>query len=226
MNQNTRGNFIVLEGNEGSGKTTQTKMLVERLKLYGIKVLGTREPTDGPIGNMIRNIFLMANHQVKIPGPSMSMLFAADRYDHIMNNDHGLKYILEQGENIICDRYILSNIVYQSLPDFGTNRFWETMSFNLNLNNINLQLLRPDVTIYIDTNPEVSMDRVHSRGLSPSIYEDEYDKIVNIRKVYLDAIDYVQRTLKENIIIVDGNNDIQRVHDTIWSTVYPLLNQE
>src|ERR1041385_8108335 len=107
---NRKNLFIALEGIDGSGKSTQTKLLTEKLTGQGHRVYSTFEPTDNQIGKMIRSIFrgeVKADHRV------IAGLFVADRLDHLLNEDYGIVKKLAEGYTVICDRYCFSSYAYQ-----------------------------------------------------------------------------------------------------------------
>ncbi len=103
--------FIVLEGLDGSGTTTQIKMLSDKFKNSGIKLLVTAEPTDNRIGRIIRETL---HHKYKIKPDTLALLFAADRNEHLFGKKGIIDY-LDEGYYVISDRYFFSSIAYQSL---------------------------------------------------------------------------------------------------------------
>src|SRR5215471_10435629 len=111
----TRGRFVVLEGIDGSGTTTQVAKLAERLRGLGVLVRHTREPSDGPIGTMVRQVL---TGRIVIPGgrapgwATMALLFAADRMDHVESE---IEPFLAQGGIVVSDRYDASSLAYQSV---------------------------------------------------------------------------------------------------------------
>ena len=124
-----KGKLIVLEGIDGCGKTTQCKRLAAALreKFPDKTIWETREPTDGPIGRLIREEYLSGKR--KCPEGIINILYLADRYEHIFGAD-GILHHLAQGDIVICDRFYYSSFVYstyESIPDFNTpDQEWET----------------------------------------------------------------------------------------------------
>ena len=159
--------FIVLEGIDGSGKSSVIRRLEEYLESEGRKVIVTAEPTQGRIGKIV------AETEGLIP-ESEALLFTADRAHHTKEiNDW-----LSQGYTVICDRYFASTLAYQSAA--GTDIQW--------LKTINSRVIRqPDVTILLDIDPEVSLKRVDSRGEKTRF--EKLDYLRKVRKVYLDIAD-------------------------------------
>jgi len=105
-----KGKFIVFEGNDGSGKSTQILKVEKYLKEKGYKVVTTREPGGTEVGYRIRKLLL--DPAYKMDGLTEALLLAADRNEHVKNV---LIPALEDGYVVICDRYILSSIVYQGI---------------------------------------------------------------------------------------------------------------
>lgn len=168
------GSFIVLEGVDGAGTTTHTKILSETLRKRGLPVHITREPSDGPIGVLLRQ---MLTGRVVVPGmhgpraPSwstMALLFAADRLDHV---EAEILPNLMDGVSVISDRYVHSSVVYQSITGGGTA---DVVAW---VREINRHARRPDLTIVLDIPAEVSAKRRQSRSAGREIFDgDELQK--------------------------------------------------
>src|SRR5687768_16155904 len=152
--------FIAFEGLDGSGKSTQVKLLSDRLKKEGLKVYATFEPTDSPIGSVIKNIF---KHRIEADHRTIAALFVADRLDHLLNKTNGILKKLEEGYTVISDRYYFSSYAYH-----GTHM---SMDWVIEANSLSADLLRPDLNIYIDISPEVSMKRLNNGRSSTELYE-------------------------------------------------------
>ncbi|MFI5196773.1 MAG: dTMP kinase, partial [Chitinophagales bacterium] len=101
--------FIALEGTDGSGKSSQVKLLAEKLENAGHKVYATFEPTDGVIGSMVRNIL---RGGIKADNRTIAALFLADRLDHLLNETNGIVKKLGEGYTVITDRYYFSSYAY------------------------------------------------------------------------------------------------------------------
>jgi dTMP kinase len=200
--------FIAFEGIDGSGKSTQTKLLSERLTKMGQKVFTTFEPTNGPIGSMIRNIMkgeLKADHR------TIAGLFVADRLDHLLNEDNGMIKMLREGYTVITDRYYFSSYAYH-----GTHM---DMDWVIKANSMSAEILRPHVNIFIDVPPETSMERLENRGAT-ELYET-LENLKNVRQKYYDAFDLLKQ--EETIIIIDGDHRPQLVADEVWKNVSEML---
>ena len=149
----TKGKFIVFEGTDGSGKSTQMKMLGKYLKAKGISVYGTHEPTDSPFGALLRACL---TGRVETDERAIAALFAADRIDHITNSVNGIMKKLEEGTTVLCDRYYFSSFAY--------NGGFVPLEWVIELNKPALNLLRPDLTAFLDLPAEERLKRVPRRG--------------------------------------------------------------
>jgi dTMP kinase len=197
--------FIALEGIDGSGKSTQTKLLTRQLTNEGHKVYSTFEPTDSAIGSLIRNILkgnAKADHRI------IAGLFVADRLDHLLNEVNGIVKKLEEGYTVITDRYCFSSYAYQ-----GTHM---DMNWVIQANAMSAAILRPDINIFIDVDPEVSMHRLHSNRDNIELFET-LETLKAVRSKYYEAFDKLKS--EENIVIVDGNQSIESIAKDIWKEV-------
>jgi dTMP kinase len=179
-----KGRFIVFEGADGSGTTTQSKLLAEELgKRFGPdNVIWTCEPSTGPIGAFIRTI--LHGEVDRIPGnESMKLLFTTDRLDHIETE---IGPALDAGKWVVCDRFYLSTLVYQGAIDIFTKKN-ELLSIDAHLLRLtHLRIMRaemenrmklkipfpfPDVTLILDVNPDEIARRRERRGEKAEIFE-------------------------------------------------------
>ena len=204
--------FIALEGIDGSGKSTQVKKLAEKLTSIGQKVYITYEPTDGPVGSLIRNIFrgrLTADHK------TIAGLFAADRLDHLLNTVNGIIKKIEDGYTVITDRYYFSSYAYH-----GTHM---DMDWVIDTNAMSAQLLKPDLNIFIDVPPEVCMSRLSANRNMIELYET-LENLHNVRVKYLEAFEKLKN--HENIFITNGNRSLDAITNDIWEELQKILKQE
>lgn len=197
--------FIAFEGIDGSGKSTQVKLLSYNLKNAGHKVYLTCEPTDNPTGKLIRDIF---NHKTEADHRTIAGLFIADRLDHLLNKTNGIIKMLEEGFTVITDRYYFSSYAYQ-----GTHI---PMQWVIDANSLSADLLRPDLNIYIDISPEAGMERLNSDRSSIELYET-VENLHNVRNKYKEAFEMLKR--KENIFELDGNRAPHVIASEIWNEV-------
>jgi dTMP kinase len=152
--------LIVLEGLDGAGTTTQARRLVEHIRARGSQAHLTREPSDGPIGRLIREM-LVGQHA--IPGQSIAqstfgLLFAADRMDHLQRE---VEVQLAAGATVVSDRWYHSSLAYQGT---GADRDW--------IATLNARARRPDLTIFLEVRPEVAAQRRVAAGRVQELFED------------------------------------------------------
>ena len=189
--------FIAFEGIDGSGKSTQVRMLAEYLTQQGHKVHTTFEPTDSPIGKMIRDIF---NHRMEGDQRVIAALFAADRLNHLLHSKDGILKKLEEGYTVITDRYYISSYAYHSV--------YVDMDWVIKANSMSADLLRPDLNIYIDISPEVSMERLRKGRDTMEMYET-LDHQVKVYQKYEEAMERVKN--EEKIVRVLGDRSAEQI---------------
>jgi thymidylate kinase len=197
--------FIALEGIDGSGKSTQTRLLAEKLVSEGHKVYTTFEPTDSPIGSLIRNIL---KGRFKADHRTIAGLFVADRLDHLLNDVNGIVKKLEDGFTVITDRYLFSSYAYQ-----GTH---VDMDWVIQANSMSAGILKPDINIFIDVSPEVSMQRLHSNRGQIELFET-LENLKNVRAKYMEAFE--KQKTEEKVAFVDGNRTPDLIAKDIWKEV-------
>ena len=204
------GLFIVLEGPDGAGISTQTALLRDALAARGLKAFATKEPTAGPIGAVIRQAL---SHRLVYP-PSqpvsdevMALLYAADRLDHVRAD---ILPRLEAGTHVVCDRYRLSSYAYQGL---SAGQEW--------VRALNSRAMPPDLTLFLDVPPEVSQRRIASRGGYVELYETE-ERLRPIFANYLSLIEELRRE-GERIVTLDGTGTIETVSAGILAEVLAVL---
>lgn len=193
--------FIALEGIDGSGKSSQSKLLQNWFERFHIPVTRTSEPTNNPIGALIRQGFNGTQHW---DDRTIAGLFVADRLDHILNPEYGMQHALNKGLSVITDRYYLSSFAYQSahMP----------MEWVIQANAMAMELLRPDVHFYIDISVELAMERIHLNRDHKELYETE-SNLVKVRNHYLEILKRFEH--EERIVSLDGNRDLAAIHSDI-----------
>lgn len=155
------GRFIVLEGIDGSGTTTQGRALVACLEEAGIAARFTWEPSSGPVGCMLRQL-LTGSAEVSRDWDCMALLFAADRLDHVSRD---IRPALAQGITVVCDRYDLSSLAYQSATASTESA---AMPW---IRTLNQRALRPDLTLVLDVDPDLAEARRAVRGAPTDLFE-------------------------------------------------------
>ncbi len=195
-------NFYVLEGLDGSGTTSQLKKLMEYCDQNSILAYGTWEPTDNPVGTLIRKIL---HKKIKVEPETTARLFTADRYEHLYEKTNGIRARLDRGEIVICDRYLFSSLAYQSL----STGFEKVLSLN--------PFPIPEKLLFIDVPPEECVKRRSERDL-----EELFDAIAiqnNLLNNYQHAISAFNET-EMDIHIIDGTLKIDEVFNRIKKLIF------
>jgi len=200
--------FIVVEGIDGSGKTTQIELLKNKFKSANRKVIETAEPTDGPIGSLVRNIM---KGRVQTDQSTIAALFAADRLDHISNPVNGLLTKMEEGNNIICSRYYFSNYAFQSE--------YVPIDWLVNINSLSKTYLKPDLTFYINVDPKVCIERISTGRSEVEMYEN-LEKLTSTHDAFLRHFKDFEEG--ESIHLIDGQQSVEDISAEIWKIVENL----
>jgi dTMP kinase len=154
------GRLIVIEGLDGAGTTTQVKRLVEHLTAKGMRAHATREPSDGPVGRLIREM-LVGEHAIegqKLSQGTFGLLFAADRLDHMQRE---VDPQIAAGAIVVSDRWYHSSLAYQGT---GADRDW--------IATLNARARTPDLTIFLQVRPEVAAKRRATARRREELFED------------------------------------------------------
>lgn len=208
------GYFITFEGSEGCGKTTQIEALAKALEAEGKTVLITREPGGTVIGEKIRNLLQDPSHENAISDMTELLLFSASRAELIASR---IQPALERGEIVICDRFYDSTYVYQGLG--------RAIDMNIveQLNQITVGPLKPDLTILLDLDAKIGIQRAKSRqsGELDRIENESLDFFEAVREGYL----ALAKKETERFKIIDGLLSVDEIKAIIWETVEnKLLN--
>lgn len=202
--------FIALEGIDGSGKSTQTELLTEQLSAAGHKVYSTFEPTDNFIGTIIRNIL---KGEKKADDRTIAGLFVADRLHHLLNETNGIVKKLEEGYTVITDRYYFSSYAYH-----GTHM---DIDWVIAANAMAASILKPDVNIFIDIQPEAAIQRISKNRETVELYET-LDNLKKVRTKYFESFEKLKG--QENIFIADGNRSSAEIAVDIYNEVERMLH--
>lgn len=207
-----RGRFLVLEGLDGAGTTTQTARLARRLSELGHEVQSTREPSDGPIGSMLR--LIMGGRVVSPPGTigwdTMALLFAADRLDHVHTE---IEPCLARGGVVISDRYDASSIGYQSVTSGADERAVQW------IRTLNQRALRPDLVIVVDVDDDTAARRRAGRGGAPQLYEQNETQRA-LRAFYREL---PAQMPEDRVEVISGEGTADEVEARIWACVTAAL---
>ncbi len=205
-----RGKFIVFEGIDGCGKSTQAKLLSQSLKSAGFDARLTAEPTDSPCGRLIREA-LAGRYQAS---PSeLAALFLADRIHHNTETQSGIAAMLEDGVCVICDRYYYSSLAYQGMSaDYG----W-VKGMNLNCPDI----VKPDLCIFLDIPVDVSLSRIQKRGGETEIFEQK-EALIAIRDSFFKV--FFDLSNSENIKTVDASREPEAIANDVLALALDIIN--
>jgi dTMP kinase len=198
--------FIVLEGIDGAGTTTQTARLVERLTRLGRSARATREPSQGPVGRLLREILQGAHRpsdQAAMNGNTLALLFAADRRDHLQRE---IEPLLLGGHDVVSDRYLLSSLAYQAEE---ADRAWVA--------SLAREIRTPDLTLLLDVPVEVAAQRRRAAGRSQERYEED-DLLARVADNY-------RRLSREHpdVLVLDGSQDVDQVELAVATAVQARL---
>lgn len=205
MNNKNRGKFIAFEGIDGSGKSTQIQLLAEKLLEEKIYFYTTMEPTDSPIGSLIHQIM---TGRIKTDNKVIAGLFVADRLDHLLNDVNGIIGKINEGITVISDRYYFSSYAYHSID--------MPMEWVIKANSQSSALLKPTVTVFIDVDPDVAVERIAKNRYQKELFEKK-SRLIKVREKYYEAFDKLKD--EEKVIIIDGNRSVSEIADDIWKEV-------
>ena len=205
--------FIVLEGIDGSGTTTQGDVLAEALQRSDYVVHRTSEPSHGEVGQLIRRAL---QHRTESPlsAQAVALLFAADRIDHC---EREIGPSLARGECVISDRYLASSLAFQMVDgDRGFDLEW--------LRTINRRIIEPDISILIDVDIKTSARRIQARGKSRERFEIE-SFLAGVRERYHAIFADPSAGIGERVII-DGTRDKEMVAYDVVGAVMKVLGDQ
>ena len=192
-----RGAFIVIEGLDGSGKTTQARLLAEKLS-RSHRTVYTAEPSRGKIGTFIRERCLYG--EKRLTTTVEALLFAADRIEHVENE---IKPAMAQGRLVICDRYFYSSLAYQGSSDLSIDWIAE----------INRYALKPNFAVFIDVTPEKVLQRLSRRK---SVMEN-LETQRKVREIYLKYV------AKGDLTRINGDKPLEEVRKELSTVVLKFL---
>lgn len=203
MSENKRGRFIVIEGIDGAGKTTQIELLAERLRTEGRTVHVTAEPTASVSGGLLRDALGGISNRTAC---EMAALFVLDRIFHNVN-PNGINAMLEKGIDVICDRYYYSSLAYQ-----GSQTDFEWVK-NMNLGCPEIRI--PDLCIFLDLAPEESLKRISKGRTTTELYE-KLDTLESVRKRFFEVFEILKD--RDNVKVIDTTGDsIEEVAEKIFA---------
>ncbi len=205
---NRRGRFVVLEGLDGAGTTTQAALLARALRRGGHRVVLTREPSSGAVGVLLRQALGGRSGRGALPEAALALLFAADRLDHLAST---VEPALASGAVVVSDRYVLSSFAYQGRVLDGE---W--------LETLNAQAPAPDLTLFLEVPPRVAAARRRLRGGRAERFED-----ARTQAAVAQAYDVVLRRHAgtHHVRRLDGQLAMKAVASQVQAAVAALLRR-
>jgi dTMP kinase len=205
--------FIVFEGIDGSGTSTQANLLHGALVSAGYRAAKTSEPSDGPVGHLIREI---NTGRVHVSGDHvtvdrhMAYLFAADRYDHLHNDVDGILHRLACGFSVISTRYYLSSYAYNT----------HTVADLELVRTLNAAFPMPDITFYFEIDPELACSRIEAAG-RPRDRNETMQNLLRVQANYRRALEgYAGR-----VEYIQAAAPPSSIHAQIMQTILPMVSQ-
>lgn len=189
------GFFLVLEGIDGSGKSTIAEIIKRNIEKLGIRTYITREPTESPTGQILKKYMDIVHYSLRNPIYE-ALLFATDRIYHLT---HLIIPLLKKGYLVICDRYVYSSLAYQSIN--GVDETW--------IGIINKYILKPDLAIFLDVKPNIAIKRLKK---SRNIFEF-YDFLIKVYNNYIKLVN------KGELERVDGTKEPNSIAEEIIKNI-------
>jgi dTMP kinase len=198
--------FIAIEGIDGSGGTTQARLLADALQAAGRAVHRTAEPSTGPVGRFLRQVLAPDSPESRLGDAVLPYLFAADRRDHL---DREIVPALLAGRTVVSDRYYHSSLAYQSAA-VGLQAVAA----------LNQDFRAPDLTVVLDLEPEECLARIQARGGAPERFE-ALDRLRTIRDAY-ESVIVLCRARGERIERVDARGSAEEVAARVGAALAAL----
>ncbi|MFS0800193.1 dTMP kinase [Brevundimonas phoenicis] len=205
-----RGKFITFEGGEGAGKTTQARLLVERLRAAGLDVIQTREPGGSPGAEEIRNIAVSGEADRWSPRTETLLMYAA-RSDHL---ERTIRPALAAGSWIVCDRFADSSRVYQGAGGGVSESLIEALDAAV------VDGDQPDLTLVFDLPVDVGLERAFGRGLFETRFES---KGVAFHQKLRDGFLDVAERHPDRCVVIDARGEVDEVSERLWAVVEARL---
>lgn len=207
----SRGKFITVEGSEGVGKSTNINHLRVRLEEAGIEVVQTREPGGTPLGEEIRELLLDHRHTGMSQDAELMLMFAA-RAEHLAQV---ILPALERGKWVLCDRFTDASHAYQGggrgIPAERITALEEWVQ----------QGLQPDLTLLLDIDPEIGLERAGKRGALDRFESEEIAFFHRVRATYLERA----AQFPERFHVVDATKSLEQVQHEIDRQLIPFIEQ-
>lgn len=197
----TQGKFIVIEGMEGAGKSSAISVITEYLAEKGIAFKQTREPGGTPLAEQLRTIVKYAKHDEQLTQETELLLMYASRSQLLANV---IQPALSEGDWVIGDRHDLSSRAYQGGGRGIDDQIMETIA------NVTLKGFKPDLTLYLDIEPQIGLARARARGELDRIELEQIDFFERVHKKYQSLAN-----ADDTIVTVDASQEMPKVHQDI-----------
>ncbi len=205
-----RGKFITFEGGEGAGKTTQARLLAERLRERGIDVVQTREPGGSPGAEEIRAIAVSGDAE-RWSARTETLLMYASRSDHL---ERKILPALEDGQWVVCDRFADSSRAYQGAGGGAPESLIEALDKHVVGDN------QPNLTVVFDIPVEVGLERAFGRGLFETRFESKgLEFHEKLREGFLAVAD----RHPERCVVLNATGEVEEVAERLWAVVEERL---
>ena len=204
-----RGRFVVLEGLDGAGTTTQSRLLGERLRAAGRRVHVTAEPSGGPVGVLVRQVLTgrVAGPGGGLDAAALALLFAADRLDHVTAE---VEPRLARGVDVVSDRFTLSSLAYQGVTT-GDMDWVEAL---------NARAAVPDLVVFLKVRAAQALRRRRAASDAPELYEvDDFQR--RVARSYARALARVEKA-GQRVVVLDGESPIPDVSEAVFRAVAAL----
>ena len=207
-----KGYFITLEGPDGSGKTTVTNAVCEKLEQMGYQIVHTREPGGIEIAEQIRSVILDPKNTA-MDAKTEALLYAASRRQHLVER---VFPAVKEGKIVICERFLDSSLAYQG---YGRNLgFDEVLSINL----FAIDNTYPDMTIYLDVDEEIGLSRLSDRAFKDRLDQESIEFHHRVSEGYREVL----KRFKDRITIIDASKSKEEVIDASMKEILKLINDQ
>ena len=208
---NKKGLFITFEGPDGSGKTTVSTSVYERLKNEGFDVIYTREPGGIDIAEQIRKVILDPKNTA-MDYKTEALLYAASRRQHLVEK---VIPALDAGKIVISDRFVDSSLVYQGVArGLGIKEVFE-------INRFAISDYMPELTVYLDVNAEVGLSRLSNREFKDRLDQEKLSFHIMVEKGYKE----VMEMFKDRYVTVDASLDVEKVIQNAYEIVKKKISE-
>jgi dTMP kinase len=206
-----KAKFIVFEGIDGAGKSTQINLLSAALAERGISCDVSTEPTKLPSGKLLRRAL---SGEIPTTPMQMAEMFATDRVNHNTDAECGIERLLSDGVTVISDRYYYSSLAYQ-----GAELGFDVVA-HLNLDNPDIRT--PDLCIFLDLTPDKSLERIGARADVPREIYENYEYLDKTRKMFFDVFEKL-RQKGERIVLIDASGTPDEIAEKVLGAVIEIF---